>query len=87
MTTEIFCFYLKNRLIQTIQTGGQWYSDISPFSIPWIEYTADAMVCSQMSTSCTQPTYLTLLSGLEVLLNVRGSAQSFKQYYHIKSSI
>ena len=30
----IFCFYLQNRLIQTSQTGGQWYSDTSPFSIP-----------------------------------------------------
>jgi hypothetical protein len=27
-------FYLQNRLIQTSQTGGQWYSDTSPFSIP-----------------------------------------------------
>jgi hypothetical protein len=26
---------LQNRLIQTSQTGGQWYSDTSPFSIPW----------------------------------------------------
>ena len=34
MRTEIFCFYLQNRLIQTSQTGGQWYSDTSPFSIP-----------------------------------------------------
>jgi hypothetical protein len=31
----IFCFYLQNRLIQTSQTGGQQYSDTSPFSIPW----------------------------------------------------
>jgi hypothetical protein len=30
MTTQNFCFYLQNRLIQTSQTGGQWYSDISP---------------------------------------------------------
>ncbi len=29
-----FCFYLQNRLIQTSQTGGQRYSDTSPFSIP-----------------------------------------------------
>ncbi len=29
------CFYFQNRLIQTSQTGGQWYSDTSPFSIPW----------------------------------------------------
>jgi len=33
--TKLFCFYLQNRLIQTSQTGGQWYSDTSPFSIPW----------------------------------------------------
>ncbi len=29
----IFCFYLQNRLIQT---GGQLYSDTSPFSVPWL---------------------------------------------------
>jgi len=34
MTSDNFCFYLKNRLIQTSQTGGQQYSDTSPFSIP-----------------------------------------------------
>ncbi len=34
MTTDIFCFYLQKRLIQTSQTGGQQYSDTSPFSIP-----------------------------------------------------
>jgi hypothetical protein len=31
-----FCFYLPKRPIQTSQTGGQWYSDTSPCSIPWI---------------------------------------------------
>jgi hypothetical protein len=36
MTTDNFCFYLQNKLIQTSQTGGQGYSDTSPFSIPWI---------------------------------------------------
>jgi hypothetical protein len=36
MTTDKFCFYLQNRLIQTSQTGGQQYSDTSPFSIPCI---------------------------------------------------
>jgi hypothetical protein len=35
MTTDNFCFYFQNRLIQTTQTGGQWYSDTHPFSIPW----------------------------------------------------
>jgi len=34
MTTDNFCFYLQNRLFQTSKTGGQWYSDTSPFSIP-----------------------------------------------------
>ncbi len=33
MTTDNFCFYLQNRLILTSQTGGQQYSDTSPFSI------------------------------------------------------
>jgi hypothetical protein len=37
MTTDNFCFYLLNRLIPTSQTGGQWYSDTSPFSIPWFQ--------------------------------------------------
>ncbi len=36
MTTDNFCFYFQNRLIQTSQTGGQPYSDSSPFSIPWL---------------------------------------------------
>ncbi len=35
MTTDNFCLYLQNRLIQTRQTGGQQYSDTFPFSIPW----------------------------------------------------
>jgi hypothetical protein len=32
---------LQNRLIKTSQTGGQWYSDISPFSIPRYWYQAE----------------------------------------------
>ncbi len=35
MTTDNFCFYFQNRLIQTSQTGGQLYSDTPPFNIPW----------------------------------------------------
>jgi hypothetical protein len=34
MTTDNYCFYLQNFLIQTSQTAGQQYSDTSPFSIP-----------------------------------------------------
>jgi hypothetical protein len=30
MTTDKFCFYLQNRLIQTSQIGGKQYSDTSP---------------------------------------------------------
>jgi len=42
MTTANFCFYLQNRLIQTSQTGGQQYSDTSPFTIPWTSVIAIA---------------------------------------------
>ncbi len=34
MTDDNFCFYLQNRLIQTSQTGGQWYSDTPPLVFP-----------------------------------------------------
>jgi hypothetical protein len=39
MSTDNFCFYLQNKLIQTSQTGGQRYSDTSLFSIPWSNQT------------------------------------------------
>ncbi len=42
MTTDNFCFCLQNRLIQTSQTGGQWYSDTSPFSFPWLDHCGTA---------------------------------------------
>jgi hypothetical protein len=42
MTTDNFCFYLQNRLVQTSQTGGQWYSDTSTFSIPWLSTLANS---------------------------------------------
>jgi len=38
MTTGNFCFYFQNRLIQTGQTGGQWYSDTSPLVFPASAY-------------------------------------------------
>jgi len=37
MTTDDFCFYLQNTLIQTSQTGGQLYSDTSHLSIPCLD--------------------------------------------------
>jgi hypothetical protein len=45
MTTDNFCFYLQNRLIQTGQTGGPQYNDTSPFSIPCV-YTSISMIFS-----------------------------------------
>ena len=46
MTTEIFLF-LFAKLIQTGQMGSQWYSDTSPFSIPWTNTLA---YCGQPSS-------------------------------------
>jgi len=43
--TDNFCFYLQNRLIQTSQTGGQWYCDTSPFSIPCIHRLTLIVIC------------------------------------------
>ncbi len=37
MSTDIFFSFLQNRIIKISQTGGQQYSDTSPFSIPWVE--------------------------------------------------
>jgi len=34
MTTDNFCFYLQNSLIQTCQTGGQWYINTRPLVFP-----------------------------------------------------
>ncbi len=45
MTTDNFCFYFQNRLIQTSQTGGQRYSDTSPFSIPWVSVLPLCYLC------------------------------------------
>ncbi len=45
MTTDNFCFYLQNRLIQTSQTGGQSYSDTSSFSIPCLMLLNKAGAC------------------------------------------
>jgi len=57
MTTDNYCFYLQNRLIQTSQTGGQEYSDTSPFSIPWLNR------CFTRYTRCGS-VYETKLPGL-----------------------
>jgi hypothetical protein len=55
MTTDNICFHLQNRLIQTSETGGQWYNDTSPFSIPW------AMLLLSPSSQCFLKTSVCLL--------------------------
>ena len=60
MTADNLCFYLQNRLIQTSQTGGQWYSDTSPFSIPctyisWLENTELLRMLFFLPTAVTKP--------------------------------
>jgi len=37
-TTYNFCFYLQNRLMQTSQTGGQWYSVLHHIVFPGLGY-------------------------------------------------
>jgi hypothetical protein len=53
MTTDNFWFYLLNRLIRTSQTGGQQYSDTSPFSIPWSILSLRAHLDGQFRFSAT----------------------------------
>jgi hypothetical protein len=79
MTTEIFCFYLQNGLIQTSQTGGQWYSDSSPFSIPWLVLVAPV----------EEQKMLRLSSMLKSLYEVKGSSLNLfllAQYSKTKKS-
>jgi hypothetical protein len=51
MTTDNFCFYLQNRLIQTSQTGGQQYSDTSLFSIPCGDIHS-SLLCTFVNYGC-----------------------------------
>ncbi len=60
MTTDNFCFYLQNRLIQTSKTGGQQYIDTTPYSIPCGLYykpmtivNDDSRVVNKLKTSLT----------------------------------
>jgi hypothetical protein len=55
MTTDNFCFYLQNRLTQTSQTGGQRYSDTSPFSIPWSNDAITSLSTKELLTYLSVP--------------------------------
>ena len=61
MTTDNFCFHFQNRLIQTSQTGGQWYSDTSPLSIPWFSIEQVKLGCMCMYAFCILTQCLNLL--------------------------
>jgi hypothetical protein len=68
MTTDNFCFYFQNRLIQTSQTGGQQYSDSSPFSIPWtnpLAYFVEENIESIFKQKCEleKKGFMTLIPG------------------------
>ncbi len=52
-----FCFYFQNRLIQTGQTGRQWYSDTSPFSIPCLWEPKDIHI-NRAKIQSSKPTFL-----------------------------
>ncbi len=58
MTSDNFCFYLQNRIIQTSQTGGQWYSDTSPFSNPWWIHIISMKAAMWSSVAIDDITYL-----------------------------
>ncbi len=56
MTTENFCFYLQNRLIQTSQTVGQWYSDTSPFKYSLLTLSVHSLVSGILKILATKTT-------------------------------
>jgi len=47
---------MQNRLIQTSQTGGQWYNDTSPFSIPWFKTSTIVVFMTIIITKTTGAT-------------------------------
>ncbi len=64
MTTDNLCFYLQNRIIQTSQTGGQQYSNTSPFNIPcflclpvlcWVQCCCGTPGLGRCRPPCTSP--------------------------------
>ena len=71
MTTDNFCFYLQNRLIQTSQTGGQQYSDTSPFSIPWPNHTRETLLSKlEQEEALVLSDLLGVILWIVILLNV-----------------
>jgi hypothetical protein len=75
MTTDNFCLYLQNRLDQTSQTGGQWYSDTSP------------LVFLALSMGRAGNTYLTgRLNTVDLLIKMACLVEEGKIFLSIKST-
>jgi hypothetical protein len=84
-TTDIFCFYLQNRLIHTSPTGGQQYSDTSPFSIPWPLVATMAAIFLLFSKSSLVPT--TVAVALLILATLGGMAEIEKFHFYLYRAI
>ncbi len=67
MTSDNFCFYLQNRLIQSSQTGGQQHCDNSPFSFSWLQISI--FICHQWRDQISQffPIIFSLIQHLWVV--------------------
>jgi len=50
--------FLQNRLIQNSQTGGQWYSDTSPISIPWLNFSIAHFIIGDVQMRPMPQTFL-----------------------------
>jgi hypothetical protein len=74
MTTDNLCFYSQNRLIQTSQTGGQRFSDTSPFSIP----------CPMLRMTRN---FFVLYSCMFVRLRVQGFESSVNKYIQMEKLV
>jgi hypothetical protein len=76
MTSNIFCFYLQNRLIQISQTGGQWYSDTSPFSIPWLEIRCEGLFTRLVSEADFPLSWSVFQNNIFVLVDIKRTGLS-----------
>jgi hypothetical protein len=66
MTTNNFSFYLQTRLMQTSQIGGQWYSDTSPFSIPWVEHSSHHPKVQDSSPCCYDTSFVQVFFSMKL---------------------
>jgi hypothetical protein len=85
MTIDNFCFYLQNRLIQIGQTGGQLYSDTSPFSVPWPEcHMLNGIMLSVNSKSVISVSVIGLCF---LILNVVAPSRRDQRSFHQRQSV